>query len=163
MSWRNLREISSLWLACEFRSTANSIDVYCIPREKFRTICIARFWIALSCWVWDMHIHQSMVAWLNSSDVRGWWTGCMYRWSLGLCWSELYHSLLDGVEGFLLPFLIFNCYLLTYLGEGEGGCITVVCKVVCYAEVRPGLSGKKMRWHFGRQRWEWSGGCVMLR
>jgi len=23
-----------------------------------------------------------------------------------------------------------------------------VCEVVCYTEVRPGLSGKKMRWHF---------------
>jgi len=23
-----------------------------------------------------------------------------------------------------------------------------VCKVVCYTEVRAGLSGKKMRWHF---------------
>ena len=33
----------------------------------------------------------------------------------------------------------------------------VVCKVVCYTEVRPGLSGKKMRWHFREQRWEWSG------
>jgi len=34
----------------------------------------------------------------------------------------------------------------------RGGCIAVVCKVVCYAEVRPGLSGKKMRWHFSEQR-----------
>jgi len=25
------------------------------------------------------------------------------------------------------------------------------------------LSGKKMRWHFSEQRWEWSDGCVMLR
>ena len=35
---------------------------------------------------------------------------------------------------------------------GEGGCIAVVCKVVCYKEVRPGLSGKKLRWHFSQQR-----------
>ena len=42
---------------------------------------------------------------------------------------------------------------------GEGGCIAVVCKVVCYMEVRPGLSGKKMRWHFSEQRWEWSDMC----
>ena len=27
-----------------------------------------------------------------------------------------------------------------------------MCKVVCYTEVRPGLSGKKMRWHFSEQR-----------
>ena len=27
-----------------------------------------------------------------------------------------------------------------------------VCEVVCYIEVRPGLSGKKMRWHFSEQR-----------
>jgi len=46
---------------------------------------------------------------------------------------------------------------------GEGGCIAVVYKVVCYTEVRPGLSGKKMRWHFSKQRWEWSDVCVMLR
>ena len=28
----------------------------------------------------------------------------------------------------------------------------VVCKVVCYTEVRPGLSVKKMRWHFSKHR-----------
>ena len=26
------------------------------------------------------------------------------------------------------------------------------CEVLCYMEVRPGLSGKKMRWHFSEQR-----------
>jgi len=35
---------------------------------------------------------------------------------------------------------------------GEGGCIVVVCEVVCYTEMRPSLSGKKMRWHFSEQR-----------
>jgi len=30
--------------------------------------------------------------------------------------------------------------------------IAAVCEVVCYTEVRPGLSGKKMRWHFSEQR-----------
>ena len=45
---------------------------------------------------------------------------------------------------------------------GEAGCITVVSEVVCYTEVRPGVSGKKLRWHFSEQRWEWSDGCVML-
>jgi len=39
---------------------------------------------------------------------------------------------------------------------GEGDCIAVVCEVVCY--LRPGLSGKKMRWHFSEHRWEWSDG-----
>ena len=34
----------------------------------------------------------------------------------------------------------------------ERGCIAVVCEVVCYTEVRPGLSGNKMRWHFSEQR-----------
>jgi len=34
----------------------------------------------------------------------------------------------------------------------RGGCIAVLCEVVCYMEVRPGLSGKKMRWHFSEQR-----------
>jgi len=33
----------------EFKSAANSIDGQGIPREKFRTICIARFWIASGC------------------------------------------------------------------------------------------------------------------
>jgi len=41
---------------------------------------------------------------------------------------------------------------------GEGGCTAVVCQVVCYMEVRPGLSGKKTRWHFSEQRWERSDG-----
>jgi len=36
-----LREISSLRPASEFKSAANSIDEYGIPREKFRTICMA--------------------------------------------------------------------------------------------------------------------------
>jgi len=35
---------------------------------------------------------------------------------------------------------------------GEGGCTSVLCKVICYMEVRPGLSGKKTRWHFSEQR-----------
>jgi len=35
---------------------------------------------------------------------------------------------------------------------GEGGCIAVACEVVCYMEVRPGLSGKKTRRHFSEQR-----------
>jgi len=35
---------------------------------------------------------------------------------------------------------------------GEEGCIAFVCEVVCYTEVRPGLSGKKMRWYFSEQR-----------
>ena len=30
--------------------------------------------------------------------------------------------------------------------------MAVVCKVVCYMEVRPDLPGKKMRWHFSEQR-----------
>jgi len=34
----------------------------------------------------------------------------------------------------------------------RGGCIAVVCEVVCYTEVRPGLSGKKMKWHFSERR-----------
>jgi len=34
----------------------------------------------------------------------------------------------------------------------RGGCIAVVCKVVCYTEARPGLPGNKMRWHFSEQR-----------
>jgi len=41
------------WLTSSFKSAANSIDRYGIPRQKFRTICIARFWIASRCWVWD--------------------------------------------------------------------------------------------------------------
>ena len=40
---------------------------------------------------------------------------------------------------------------------GEGGCMAAVCEVVCYMEVRPGLSGLKMRWHFSEQRWEVKG------
>ena len=28
----------------------------------------------------------------------------------------------------------------------------VVCEVLCYTEARPGLSGKKMRWHFSKQQ-----------
>jgi len=29
-----------------------------------------------------------------------------------------------------------------------------------YFSYKPGLSEKKMRWHFSEQRWEWSDGCV---
>ena len=39
----------------------------------------------------------------------------------------------------------------------RGSCIAAVCEVVCYMEVRPGLSGKKMRWHFSEQNCEFCG------
>jgi len=69
-------------------------------------------------------------------------------------------SELDGINSgswyHCLPIGMYHCL-------GEGGCIAAVCEVVCYTEVRPGLSGKKMRWHFSEQRREWSDGCVMLR
>jgi len=50
-----------------------------------------------------------------------------------------------------------------YYWLGEGGCIAAVCEVVCCTEVRPGPSGKKMRWHFSEQRWECSDGCVKVK
>ena len=34
----------------------------------------------------------------------------------------------------------------------QKGCTVAVCKVVCCTEVRLGLQGKKMRWHFSGQR-----------
>jgi len=34
----------------------------------------------------------------------------------------------------------------------EGDCTAVVCEVVCCMEVRQGLYGKKIKWHFTRQR-----------
>jgi len=56
---------------------------------------------------------------------------------------------LDGITSgsryHCLPIGIYHCL-------GEEGCIAAVCEVVCYTEVRPGLSGKKMRWHFSEQR-----------
>ena len=53
----------------------------------------------------------------------------------------------------------FFCYRLTWDSvivtmSYSWGCTAVVCKVVCYMEVRPGLSRKKMRCHFSEQRWE---------
>jgi len=42
--------------------------------------------------------------------------------------------------------------LVPLLTSGDKQCIAAVCKVVCYMEVRPGPSGKKMRWHFSVQR-----------
>jgi len=35
-----------------------------------------------------------------------------------------------------------------------------VFEAVCCMEVRPGLLGTRMSWHFSKQRSEWSGGCV---
>jgi len=73
-----------------------------------------------------------------------------------LCWL----SILDGINSGSW----YHCLPIgTYHWLGEGGCIAAVCEVVYYTEVRPGLSGKKMKWHFSKQRWEWSDGCVMLR
>jgi len=68
------------------------------------------------------------------------------RIQTGWNWGSWYHCLPIGIYHWL----------------GEGGCIAVVCEVVCYMDTRPGLSRKKMRWHFSKQRWEWSDGCVML-
>jgi len=42
--------------------------------------------------------------------------------------------------------------LIPLLTNRDGGCTAVVCKVACYMEVRHGLSGKKTRWHFSKQR-----------
>jgi len=57
-------------------------------------------------------------------------------------------SELDGIKSgswyHCLPMGIYH-----WLGEGD--CIAAVCEV-CYTEVRPGLSGKKMRWHLSEQR-----------
>jgi len=50
----------------------------------------------------------------------------------------------------------------TCLWLSEEGCTVVVCEAAFCMEVRPGLLGKKMWWHFSEQRWEWSGGCVAL-
>ena len=50
-------------------------------------------------------------------------------------------SELDGIHSgswyHCLPIRIYHLL-------GEGGYIAAVCKVVCYMEVRPGMSGKKM-------------------
>jgi len=49
-------------------------------------------------------------------------------------------SELDGINSgswyHCLPMAIYHW-------SGEGGCIAVACEVVCYTEVRPGLSGRK--------------------
>jgi len=42
--------------------------------------------------------------------------------------------------------------LYPFAVETDGGRTAAVCDVVCYMEVRPGLSGKKTRWHFSEQR-----------
>ena len=71
-------------------------------------------------------------------------------------WSHFCIALLLMSDTHCLPIGIYRWL-------GEGGCIEAVFKVVCCMEVRPGLSGKKMRWYFSEQRLEWSDGCVMLR
>ena len=61
------REISSLRLTSESKSAANILDVYGIPLEKLRTICMARFWIASSCWVRDLPLlHEKR--WLRNAN-----------------------------------------------------------------------------------------------
>jgi len=50
--------------------------------------------------------------------------------------SEL-HGINSGSWYHCLPVGIYHAL-------GDAGCIAVVCEVVCYTEVRPGLSGKKI-------------------
>jgi len=59
----------------------------------------------------------------------------------------------------LVPLLTNRDISLIRRGRLYSSCV----EVVCYTELRPGLSGKQMRWHFSEQRCEWSDGCVMLR
>jgi len=48
----------------------------------------------------------------------------------------------------LVPLLTNRDISLIRRGRLYSSCV----QVVCYTEVRPGLSGKKMRWHFSEQR-----------
>ena len=99
------------------------------------------------------------------------WTVLHAQDSQTFFWTSYFYNLfhllsvrpefeLDGINSgswyHCLPIGIYH-----WLGEGR--CIAAVCEVVWCAEVRHGLSGKKMRWHFSQQRWELSDGCVMLR
>jgi len=61
----------------------------------------------------------------------------------------------SGSRYHYLPIRIYNWL-------AEGGYTAVVCEVVCYMEVRPGLSGNKTRWHLSEQRWECLDRRVML-
>jgi len=45
-----------------------------------------------------------------------------------------------------MDMLMYHCLPIgIYHWLGDGGCVAVVCKIVCYTEVRPGLSGKTRR------------------
>ena len=110
-------------------------------------------WLLLCCWrdggwLWHQLDHMQIICTLLQIDNQM----LMQLWRPeseldGINSGSWYHYLPTGIYHWL----------------GQGGCTAVVCKGVCYMEVRPGLSGKKTRWHFSEQRWEWSNGCVMLK
>jgi len=107
-------------------------------------------------------------------------TGWLKKRTIGHCQSEvpLYTLACDFARCWPIFRILSSCWELDEINSRswyhclpigiyhwlrEGDCIAAVCEVVCYMEVRPGLLGKKMRWHFSEQKWEWSDGFVMLR
>jgi len=82
----------------------------------------------------------------------GWREGCVQSSLLEQVEEECWEGLADqGLPGIRL-FETWHCFWYVRLSSSAACCM----------EVRPGLYGKKMWWHFSEQRWEWSGGCVAL-
>jgi len=75
----------------------------------------------------------------------GEWVSYGRRWKFSSC--GFFFFLTNTLHGlwYSLSFLQVSRRYLLY---ARWDCIAVVCEVVCYTEVRHGLSGKKLRWHF---------------
>jgi len=78
------------------------------------------------------------------------WRQNIYYYTKSFC----YLCIVSNSGLFFCP-LSHCAFLILYLFTA---CIHMA---VWCMKVRPGLKGKKMRWHFSEQRWEWSGGCVV--
>jgi len=127
--------------------------------------CISWLW-----WQFNLSIGCVCVWYIAAKCLNGlsWvflWKGYHGGQLLCIRWDALTERQIFPEVGFWTPKIFGSGYAPFSHSSSCRAIITLlyVCEVVCYMEVRPGLSGKKMRWHFSEQRWEWLDGRVMLR
>ena len=167
--WQNHSKPSTMQLLGDCLAMADAIVLWFIrPNSSYiteykvlyrRCCCVSvgqsLLPITSSCWEKILHrrlLDRTFPKFGNSVARKMLYVFFVWCWVFCLALVLILCSLLAGSWYHCLPIGIYHWL-------GEEGCIAVVCEVLCYTEVRPGLTGKKMRWHFSKQRWEWSDAC----
>jgi len=131
------------------------LDTFCYLTVQTPPFYVPSFWHNTGVWQTDGQTDGTAVASTALAMRTLWRTVKM----LTLCSQAFSNPLWVRKFRQLVPLLTNRHISLIRRGRLYSNCVWRVC----HTEVRPGLSGKKMRWHFSEQRWEWLDGCVMLR